>query len=269
MMAAAWLCWLQVRRWNTETGANVDSYNGSKAILTVASSAEQPALVAFGGSDSVVRLWDTRGGNGEALAVKAFSPHSGRHSWASKLGVLTPVNLFAPPQGRSCRVLPPHRARPHAPHPLICRVLLCPGWVSSVSWSAFSSHHVASASHDGSVKVWDVRSNIPLGTQKAAHGGNKVNQTAWPLLLLLLLLLLHAALSVPGAHVAILPCSATPHPPPDRKGSAPHITRTAPHITRTAPHQTIPHHLVVPEALLGHACTHPLHLDDACTCTSC
>ena len=37
-------------------------------------------------------------------------------------------------------------------------------WVSAVQWSPRSPYHLASTSHDGTVKVWDIRSSIPLHT---------------------------------------------------------------------------------------------------------
>jgi ribosome biogenesis protein YTM1 len=37
-------------------------------------------------------------------------------------------------------------------------------WVSSVSWSSANEHWALSASHDGCIKMWDVRSSIPLHT---------------------------------------------------------------------------------------------------------
>jgi ribosome biogenesis protein YTM1 len=36
--------------------------------------------------------------------------------------------------------------------------------VSSVSWSSANEHWALSASHDGCIKMWDVRSSIPLHT---------------------------------------------------------------------------------------------------------
>ncbi len=35
-------------------------------------------------------------------------------------------------------------------------------WVSAVAWAPDSSYHVASASHDGAVLMWDIRSSTPL-----------------------------------------------------------------------------------------------------------
>lgn len=40
-------------------------------------------------------------------------------------------------------------------------------WVSCVKWSKRNAFHLASTSHDGSVKLWDIRSSIPLHTVQA------------------------------------------------------------------------------------------------------
>ena len=37
-------------------------------------------------------------------------------------------------------------------------------WVSAVQWSPNNPYHLASTSHDGTVKVWDIRSSVPLHT---------------------------------------------------------------------------------------------------------
>jgi len=39
-----------------------------------------------------------------------------------------------------------------------------------VSWSTTNEHHLVSASHDSTVKVWDMRANVSLHTL-AAHDG--------------------------------------------------------------------------------------------------
>ena len=43
-------------------------------------------------------------------------------------------------------------------------------WVSSVEWSPIDPFVLASASHDGTLKVWDIRSSLPLHTVKAVDG---------------------------------------------------------------------------------------------------
>lgn len=60
----------QVRRWDVATGINVETYNGSKVVTSVASCSSSPDVVAFGGSDRCLRVWDSRTSRGEALAVQ-------------------------------------------------------------------------------------------------------------------------------------------------------------------------------------------------------
>lgn len=53
-------CMQQVRRWDSETGANVDTFNGSKAVYCVAPAPSDGALVAFGGAERALHVWDLR-----------------------------------------------------------------------------------------------------------------------------------------------------------------------------------------------------------------
>jgi ribosome biogenesis protein YTM1 len=46
-------------------------------------------------------------------------------------------------------------------------------WVSSVQWSPHSPYHVTSTGHDGTVKLWDIRSSLPLHTVRAFAKGDK------------------------------------------------------------------------------------------------
>lgn len=46
-------------------------------------------------------------------------------------------------------------------------------WISAVEWSPVDPFVMASTSHDGSVKVWDIRSSVPLHTIKAHAKGSK------------------------------------------------------------------------------------------------
>jgi ribosome biogenesis protein YTM1 len=81
-----------VRRYDVETRTNTDTYNGSKAVYAVAAPAAADAesavsssssnVVAFGGADRVLRIWDTRSVKGEGLAVKAYNAHEG---WISSI----------------------------------------------------------------------------------------------------------------------------------------------------------------------------------------
>ncbi|GLJ38552.1 hypothetical protein SUGI_0785750 [Cryptomeria japonica] len=40
-------------------------------------------------------------------------------------------------------------------------------WISACKWHAESKHHLISASYDGTVKLWDIRSKVPLATLEA------------------------------------------------------------------------------------------------------
>jgi len=42
-------------------------------------------------------------------------------------------------------------------------------WASVVAWAPHRSYVLASASYDGSLKVWDIRTKVPLQSIKAAH----------------------------------------------------------------------------------------------------
>lgn len=119
-----------VRRWDAASGINTDTYNGSKAIMAVAAAPNCGGrLVAFGGSETAVRLWDTRAAlaSGEGLGVRGFGGHA--------------------------------------------------GWVAALAWSPASSHHFASASHDGALKLWDTRAAVALATL-SGHA-DKVLALAW------------------------------------------------------------------------------------------
>ena len=37
-------------------------------------------------------------------------------------------------------------------------------WISAVAWHPSSAHHVATASYDKTVKLWDLRTPVPLHT---------------------------------------------------------------------------------------------------------
>eukprot|EP00899_Mesostigma_viride_P000734 jgi/Mesvir1/10661/Mv13750-RA.2 len=65
-----------VRRWDVATGINTETLSGSKAIYCVHVGGERLALVALGGADSVLRLWDSRV-KGTATETMRFKSHQG------------------------------------------------------------------------------------------------------------------------------------------------------------------------------------------------
>mmetsp|Transcript_15423 Transcript_15423/g.29088 ORF Transcript_15423/g.29088 Transcript_15423/m.29088 type:complete len:462 (+) Transcript_15423:88-1473(+) len=46
-------------------------------------------------------------------------------------------------------------------------------WISAVEWSPVDPYVLSSASHDGTIKVWDIRSSVPLHIVKAHSKGCK------------------------------------------------------------------------------------------------
>eukprot|EP00934_Nitzschia_sp_Nitz4_P004587 Nitzschia sp. Nitz4//scaffold56_size114212//80488//81918//NITZ4_003960-RA/size114212-processed-gene-0.72-mRNA-1//-1//CDS//3329554736//4577//frame0 len=52
-------------------------------------------------------------------------------------------------------------------------------WISAVQWSPTTAYHLASASHDGSVKLWDIRSSNPLHTVRVVEKGQKALSLTW------------------------------------------------------------------------------------------
>ena len=51
---------LQVRIWDAETGTHTDTYNGRKAISSIAVPSGPRELVAFAGAAKVLNVWDPR-----------------------------------------------------------------------------------------------------------------------------------------------------------------------------------------------------------------
>ncbi|GFR50503.1 hypothetical protein Agub_g12768, partial [Astrephomene gubernaculifera] len=119
-----------VRRWDVSSGLPTASYHGSKAVLSLAAHPASPHLVAFGCSDRALRLWDTRGRN----TAMVTSNQSAEEGGADALAVTT-----------------------HGSHG---------NWVTCVAWCPGNAHQLATASHDGCVKLWDVRTQVPLGSLK-------------------------------------------------------------------------------------------------------
>ncbi|KAK9125205.1 hypothetical protein Scep_014051 [Stephania cephalantha] len=100
-----------IRRWDVGTGK--DSFNlfCGKALNCLDVGGESSALIAAGGSDSVLRIWDPRN-PGSLAPVFQFSSHS--------------------------------------------------SWISACKWHDQSWFHLVSASYDGKVMLWDLRTAWPV-----------------------------------------------------------------------------------------------------------
>eukprot|EP00163_Fabomonas_tropica_P025268 TRINITY_DN435_c0_g1_i1.p1 TRINITY_DN435_c0_g1~~TRINITY_DN435_c0_g1_i1.p1 ORF type:complete len:297 (-),score=58.51 TRINITY_DN435_c0_g1_i1:14-904(-) len=53
------------------------------------------------------------------------------------------------------------------------------GLVSSLSWSPYNEHHLFSGSHDGSVKLFDTRTRLPIYTLRDIHDGKTLCVDTW------------------------------------------------------------------------------------------
>ncbi|XP_073057709.1 ribosome biogenesis protein WDR12 homolog isoform X1 [Primulina eburnea] len=100
-----------IRRWDVETGKDNLSMSCGKVINCLDIGGEGSTLIAAGGSDPILRIWDPR-----------------------KPGTLSPIFQFSS-----------HNS-----------------WISSCKWHEKSLFHLVSASYDGKVMLWDLRTAWPL-----------------------------------------------------------------------------------------------------------
>lgn len=111
-----------IKVWDVEMEKAVDSYQHNKVIfcMDAPKSSASNNLIAFGGAERTVRLWDRRQREGIlAKALRSYQSHT--------------------------------------------------SWISALSWHPKSEHHLLTASFDGTAKVWDIRSEIPLYSVQGAR----------------------------------------------------------------------------------------------------
>ncbi|KAK4804767.1 hypothetical protein SAY86_004584 [Trapa natans] len=115
-----------VRRWDVETGKDSMNIFSGKVLNCIDVGGEASALVAAGGSDTILRIWDPR-----------------------KPGSLAPIFQFSS-----------HTS-----------------WISSCKWHDKSWFHLLSASYDGKVMLWDLRTAWPLAVMDSHE--DKVLSADW------------------------------------------------------------------------------------------
>ena len=111
-----------VKLWDVEMETALDTFTHNKVIYCLdtpnAPNANTNAnLIAFGGAEKGLRLWDRRDHQKQGTFTRALQTFQSHTSW-----------------------------------------------ISDVKWHPSSEHTILTASFDGSIKLWDVRSAIPLWT---------------------------------------------------------------------------------------------------------
>jgi len=116
-----------IKVWNIERQDCLLSLNSSRVVGCMDTSPHSSGICATGHPDCTVRLWDVRAAGGGSDAKESSS------------SILVSDNVFRPS----------HKA-----------------WISEVQWSTTNPYQIYSCSHDGTVKVWDIRSSTQLYTVK-------------------------------------------------------------------------------------------------------
>lgn len=129
----------------------------TQAVSGVAFSGERD--VVSGSWDHTIRGWDIET---QECATTLTAGHAVNGVAVSKEGVWASAHA-----DRMVRVWDPRKGDGS-----LVRSALAShkGWVNAVAWSPESEFHLISASHDHTLKLWDIRGSVPLYTL-AAHEG--------------------------------------------------------------------------------------------------
>lgn len=105
-----------IKLWDVEMETVMETFSHNKVVTCIDTPSNgRIDIVAFGGAEKTVRVWDRREKQGTFLkSLQSLSSHT--------------------------------------------------QWVSDIEWHPSSDHHMLTASYDGSIKVWDIRAQIPLHT---------------------------------------------------------------------------------------------------------
>ena len=142
------------------------------------------SLVVSASMDGTVRSWDaataqsshTVGGLKGVQALALSSDVRGGGGGGGGGGDATGALLAATGHDNGLVQLWDARARPS--EAAAARLLSHTRWVSALAFAPASPYRLLSASHDGCLKVWDIRGKLPLHTL-GAHGAAKVLCAAW------------------------------------------------------------------------------------------
>lgn len=186
------------------------AHRGAATALAAPCPAAAPALLASAGEDGAVRLWDLHSALGEGrAATDAAAPFVALGAAATRAPALALASVGGPAaqtlasggadgvvavwdfrteSGKPVSSLLGRggaAASSSAPaKPLVAferqpRVRSAHGgWITALAAHPTSPYHFASASHDGTARIWDLRAAAPLFTLRAAQG-ERLQAVAW------------------------------------------------------------------------------------------
>jgi ribosome biogenesis protein YTM1 len=114
--------------WQVERQDCVLTLNGSRVVTCLDVLVQSPSVVVTGHPDCTIRLWDVR------------NPQQQQADAGKDDGTSLVVS-------DNTTLKPSHKA-----------------WITQVQWSRQNPYQLASTSHDGTLKLWDIRSTLPLST---------------------------------------------------------------------------------------------------------
>jgi ribosome biogenesis protein len=126
-------------------------------------------LLASGGWDHSVRLWDA----GAAREVATYNGSKAVYAVAAAPDGGGGVLVF----GGADTAIRVWDARARGEALSVKGYAAGDAWLSALAWRPGSEHHVAGVSHDGSLRLWDLRTPVPLGT--VTQHADKALAVAW------------------------------------------------------------------------------------------
>ncbi|KAJ2450854.1 ribosome biogenesis protein ytm1 [Coemansia sp. RSA 2336] len=149
---------------STITKAAVGTLSGHVgAVTSVCFDTDRESHIYSGGWDHSVRTWDVAMGVNVATNLCDKVVLDVDYSAHSRL-------IATGHADRSVRLWDPRSSDNTV---VKLRLTSHSGFVPSVAWAPSSAFMLASASHDGTIKIWDIRSRTPLYTVQAANADDK------------------------------------------------------------------------------------------------
>ena len=153
-----------MRLWDTETGKEVQKFEGKGWAWSVAFSPDEKKVLSSGGVDKTMRLWNVADGKEERQFIgntsfvygAAFAP-DGKHVAASGAKDDCSIRIFETNTAKEVHKLEGHK-----------------GWVWKIAYSPDGKKLASVGANDMSFRIWDVETGNTLIEGKDAHEGNVI-----------------------------------------------------------------------------------------------